>query len=70
MPLLLHDPAASWLAGAAAVALVAGEVGATYLGQARDGGVVCSGVWRSRCSTCVVVTPQCTEREHCGKESR
>jgi protein-S-isoprenylcysteine O-methyltransferase Ste14 len=37
MPLLLHDPAASWLIGAAAVAIVAGEVGATYLGQARDG---------------------------------
>jgi hypothetical protein len=37
MPLLLHDPTASWLVGAAAAALVAGEVGATYLGRARDG---------------------------------
>jgi protein-S-isoprenylcysteine O-methyltransferase Ste14 len=37
MPLLLDDPAASWLVGAAAVALVGGEVGATYLGQARHG---------------------------------
>jgi protein-S-isoprenylcysteine O-methyltransferase Ste14 len=37
MPLLLDDPAASWLVAAAAVALVAGEVGATYLGRARDG---------------------------------
>jgi protein-S-isoprenylcysteine O-methyltransferase Ste14 len=37
MPLLLQDPPASWLVGAAAVALVAGEVGATYVGRARDG---------------------------------
>lgn len=37
MPLLLHDPAASWLVGAAAVGLLAGEAGATYLGRARDG---------------------------------
>ncbi len=37
MPLLLHDPTASVVLGAAAVVLVAGEVGATYLGQARDG---------------------------------
>ncbi|MGZ4202974.1 MAG: methyltransferase family protein [Thermoleophilaceae bacterium] len=37
MPLLLHDPTASMILGAAAVAIVAGEVGATYVGQARDG---------------------------------
>jgi protein-S-isoprenylcysteine O-methyltransferase len=37
MPLLLHDPAAHWLVVAAVVAVVAGEVVATYLGQARDG---------------------------------
>jgi protein-S-isoprenylcysteine O-methyltransferase Ste14 len=37
MPLLLHDPTASLVLGAAAVAIVVGEVGATYLGQARDG---------------------------------
>ena len=36
-PLLLHDPAASRLVGAAVVVMVAGEVVATYLGQARDG---------------------------------
>jgi protein-S-isoprenylcysteine O-methyltransferase Ste14 len=33
--LLLGDPVASWLLAAAAVALVLGEVGATYLGQPR-----------------------------------
>jgi protein-S-isoprenylcysteine O-methyltransferase len=37
MPLLLDDPAARWLVVAAAAAMVIGEVGATYLGQARDG---------------------------------
>jgi protein-S-isoprenylcysteine O-methyltransferase len=37
MSLLLDDPAASWIVGAAALALVAGEVGATYVGRARDG---------------------------------
>jgi protein-S-isoprenylcysteine O-methyltransferase len=37
MQLLLHDPAASWLVGGAAVALVAGEIVATSVGQARDG---------------------------------
>jgi protein-S-isoprenylcysteine O-methyltransferase Ste14 len=37
MPLLLHDPAASEIVGAAVVAMLAGEVAATYLGQARDG---------------------------------
>ena len=37
MPLLLHDPVAHWLVVAAAVAVVVGEVVATYLGQARDG---------------------------------
>ncbi|HEY2789783.1 MAG TPA: hypothetical protein VGI72_10005 [Gaiellales bacterium] len=37
MPLLLHDPTASLILGASAVAIVVGEVGATYLGQARDG---------------------------------
>src|SRR5258708_4811186 len=36
MPLLLHDPVAHWLVVAAAVAVVAGEVVATYLGRARD----------------------------------
>ena len=33
----MHDPAASRLVGAAVVVMVAGEVVATYLGQARDG---------------------------------
>jgi hypothetical protein len=37
MRLLLHDPAAHWVVVAAAVVVVAGEVVATYLGQARDG---------------------------------
>ncbi|TML86494.1 MAG: isoprenylcysteine carboxylmethyltransferase family protein [Actinobacteria bacterium] len=37
MPLLLHDPVAHWLIVAAAVAVVAGEIVATYLGHARDG---------------------------------
>jgi protein-S-isoprenylcysteine O-methyltransferase len=37
MPLLLHDPVAHWLVVAAAVAVVVGEVVATYLGQARGG---------------------------------
>jgi protein-S-isoprenylcysteine O-methyltransferase Ste14 len=36
MPLLLHDPVAHWLVVAAAVAVVAGEIVATYLGRARD----------------------------------
>jgi protein-S-isoprenylcysteine O-methyltransferase Ste14 len=35
--LLSHDPVAHWLVVAAAVAVVAGELVATYLGQARDG---------------------------------
>jgi protein-S-isoprenylcysteine O-methyltransferase Ste14 len=37
MRLLLHDPAAASLVAAAVVAMVGGEVVATYLGQARDG---------------------------------
>jgi protein-S-isoprenylcysteine O-methyltransferase Ste14 len=37
MPLLLHDPVAHRLVVAAAVAVVVGEVVATYLGQARGG---------------------------------
>src|SRR5205823_9732963 len=37
MPLLLHDPVAHWLLVAAVVAIVLGEVVATYLGRARDG---------------------------------
>jgi protein-S-isoprenylcysteine O-methyltransferase len=37
MPVLLRDPAASELVGAAVVAMLVGEVVATYLGQARDG---------------------------------
>ncbi len=37
MPLLLHDPPARLLLGAAVVALAAGEVGATYLGRSREG---------------------------------
>jgi protein-S-isoprenylcysteine O-methyltransferase len=37
MPLLLQDPAASELVGAAVVAMLAGEFGATYVGRARDG---------------------------------
>jgi protein-S-isoprenylcysteine O-methyltransferase Ste14 len=37
MPLLLSDPVASELLGAAVLAMLAGEAGATYLGQARDG---------------------------------
>jgi protein-S-isoprenylcysteine O-methyltransferase Ste14 len=37
MPLLLNDPAASEVIGAAVVAMLVGEVVATYLGQARDG---------------------------------
>jgi len=37
MPLLLHDPVAHWLVVAAAVATGVGEIGASYLGQARDG---------------------------------
>jgi protein-S-isoprenylcysteine O-methyltransferase Ste14 len=35
--LLSHDPVAHWLVVAAAVAVVAGELVATYLGRARDG---------------------------------
>ncbi len=34
---LLHDALARWLVAGSAVALVLGEVGATYVGQARDG---------------------------------
>lgn len=34
---LLHDPVARWLVVGSVIALVVGEVGATYLGQARDG---------------------------------
>jgi protein-S-isoprenylcysteine O-methyltransferase Ste14 len=37
VPLLLHDPVAHWLLVAAAVAIVLGEVVATYLGQDRHG---------------------------------
>jgi protein-S-isoprenylcysteine O-methyltransferase Ste14 len=37
LPLLLHDPVAHWLVVAAAVAVVVGEIVATYLGHARDG---------------------------------
>ena len=37
MPLLLHDPVAHWFVVAAAVAVMVGEVVATYLGQAHDG---------------------------------
>jgi protein-S-isoprenylcysteine O-methyltransferase Ste14 len=37
MPLLLHDPVAHWLLVAAAVAVLVGEVAATYLGRTRDG---------------------------------
>jgi protein-S-isoprenylcysteine O-methyltransferase len=36
-PWLLHDPIAGWLIAASAGALILGEVGATYLGQARAG---------------------------------
>lgn len=37
MRLLLHDPLAHWLVVGAAVAVVAGEILATYVGRARDG---------------------------------
>ena len=37
MPQLLHDPVAHWLIVAAAVAVVTGEIVATYLGRAREG---------------------------------
>jgi protein-S-isoprenylcysteine O-methyltransferase Ste14 len=37
MPSLLHDPVAHWLVVATAIAVVVGEVVATYIGQARDG---------------------------------
>lgn len=37
MPLLSHDPVAHWLVVAAAVAVVVGEIVASYIGQARDG---------------------------------
>jgi len=37
MLLVSHDPVAHWLLVAAAVSVVVGEVGATYLGRARDG---------------------------------
>ena len=36
MPQLLHDPVAHWLIVAAAVAVVTGEIVATYLGHARE----------------------------------
>src|SRR6266516_1503526 len=36
MPSLLHEPVAHWLVVATAVAVVVGEVVATYLGRARD----------------------------------
>ena len=36
MPLLLHNPVAHWLLVAAVVAIVVGEVVATYLGRTRD----------------------------------
>ena len=36
--MLLHDPVAHWLVVAAAVAVVVGEIVATYLGHVRDGG--------------------------------
>ena len=37
MPQLLHDPVAHWLIVAAAVAVVTGEIVATYLGHTREG---------------------------------
>ena len=37
MPQLLHDPVAHWLIVAAAVAVLTGEIVATYLGHAREG---------------------------------
>ena len=37
MSQLLHDPVAHWLIVAAAVAVVTGEIVATYLGHAREG---------------------------------
>ena len=37
MPQLLHDPVAHWLIVAAGVAVVTGEIVATYLGRAREG---------------------------------
>src|SRR6266487_461561 len=37
MPSLLHDPVAHWLVVATAVAVVVGEVVATYFGHTRDG---------------------------------
>ena len=37
VPQLLHDPIAHWLIVAAAVAVVTGELVATYLGHAREG---------------------------------
>jgi protein-S-isoprenylcysteine O-methyltransferase Ste14 len=37
MALLLHDPVASSIVVAAVAAMVVGEIGATYLGQRRDG---------------------------------
>lgn len=36
--MLLHDPVAHWLLVATAVAVVVGEIVATYVGHARDGG--------------------------------
>ena len=37
MTLLSHDPAARWLLVATSIAVVVGELAASYLGQARDG---------------------------------
>jgi protein-S-isoprenylcysteine O-methyltransferase Ste14 len=37
MPQLLHDPVAHWLIVATAVAVLTGEIVATYLGRAREG---------------------------------
>jgi hypothetical protein len=37
MPLLLQDPVAHWLVVATAVAVVVGEIVASYIGRARDG---------------------------------
>ena len=48
MPLLLQDPVAHWLVAVAALAVVVGEVAASYLGRARDGE---RGLMRSRDQT-------------------
>jgi hypothetical protein len=59
MPQLLHDPVAHWLVVAAAVAVVTGEIVATYLGHAREGKVRSSADGRTHCCCTRTAAARC-----------